>query len=197
MDRRQIKTRKAIFDAFIKLLSQKKYSKISIQEIIDEANIGRSTFYSHFQTKENLLDAMCDEVFDHIFEAANNPNHTHGHQQHAGLPNSAICHTLHHIKENDHNIQTLLSCEDKDFFLRYFKENLNKLMFLSFIQDRPKFNSPKIAIQDSFPQPSQDFILNHISGSFVEMIQWWIANGLKESPEELDAWFSKVIITGC
>ena len=37
-----------------------------------------------------------------------------------------------------------------------------------------------------------DFLLNHISGSFVNMVQWWIRGGARESPEELTAYFDFV-----
>ena len=193
MDRRQQKTRKAIFDAFIELISEENYSKITIQQIIDKANIGRSTFYSHFQTKDELLQEMCKEIFEHILCVANDTNHTHNYTNQSNFPTSIICHILHHIKENDHNILTLFSSNENSFFLQYFKQNLNNLMYINFIQCRPKSN---LLTQKDSSLPSEEFILNHISGSFVAMIQWWIQRGLKESPEQLDQWFSKTVIMG-
>ena len=67
MDRRQRKTRAAIFQAFTRLLENKTYTALTVQEIIDDADISRSTFYAHFETKDELLKAMCTDIFDHVF----------------------------------------------------------------------------------------------------------------------------------
>lgn len=67
MDRRQQKTKIAIHQAMTTLLKKKKIEALTVQDIIDEANIGRSTFYSHFETKEELLEEICREMFAHVF----------------------------------------------------------------------------------------------------------------------------------
>ena len=56
MDRRVKKSRAAIYQAFLTLLNQKSYESLTVQEIIDLADVGRSTFYAHFETKEALLE---------------------------------------------------------------------------------------------------------------------------------------------
>ena len=183
MDRRQQKTRTAIFSAFTSLLAEKSYSKITVQEIIDAANVGRTTFYAHFETKDDLLKELCEELFGHIIGSAMDCTHTHGLYSDGSAPESVFCHLLQHLQENDKNIIALLSCESSEMFLRYFKDSLNELVRSQFINQNRKANT-------DIPE---DFLINHISGSFVEMVLWWIRGHRKQTPEDLDRYFRAVI----
>jgi AcrR family transcriptional regulator len=55
MDRRTRKTREALYSAFISLIVERGYDAISVQDIIDAADVGRTTFYAHFKSKDELL----------------------------------------------------------------------------------------------------------------------------------------------
>lgn len=183
MDRRQQKTRTAIFSAFTSLLAEKSYSKITVQEIIDTANVGRTTFYAHFEAKDDLLKELCEELFGHIIGSAMDCTHTHGLYSDGSAPESVFCHLLQHLQENDKNIIALLSCESSEMFLRFFKDSLNELVRSQFINQNRKANT-------DIPE---DFLINHISGSFVEMVLWWIKGHRKQTPEDLDRYFRAVI----
>lgn len=54
-DRRMIRTKKCLADALKQLIVEKDYDSITVQDIIDRANVGRSTFYTHYENKEQLL----------------------------------------------------------------------------------------------------------------------------------------------
>lgn len=55
VDRRIVRTRELLFDALLDLMIEKGYEAITVQDLINKANIGRSTFYAHFQDKDHLL----------------------------------------------------------------------------------------------------------------------------------------------
>ena len=187
MDRRQQKTREAIFHAFSTLLEKKSYNHITVQEILDTANIGRSTFYAHFETKEELVKSLCRELFDHIIGTAMDKQDTHGLYACTNAPHSVICHILQHLQENDNNILTLLSCESSPIFMSYFKSGMEELVRSQLLGDT------------ALPGVPREFLVNHIAGSFVEMVQWWLDGGRKETPQTLDGYFRTVtepLLTG-
>ena len=124
MDRRQRKTREAIFKAFILLLSKKHYNNITVGEIIEIADVGRATFYSHFETKDFLLKELCRELFDHIFN----------------------------VEKHDFNAnRTIFDCDNSDdVFLHLFKphpqtqkrQRKNHLDYLYLLRIPPRARAP-------------------------------------------------------
>ena len=178
MDRRQQKTRAAIFRAFNRLLEEKHFNNITVQEILDEANIGRSTFYSHFETKDELLKAMCTDIFDHIFshELCSETSHDFSLSDH-GLQEK-ITHLLYHLKDNKGNVLGILSGESGELFIRYFKEYLNAM-----------FEQYPESLRQDVPK---EFALNHLVGSFAETVKWWIGTRMKMPPEDVAEYFLKL-----
>src|SRR6478736_6489200 len=61
-DRRSRRTRRMLGEALVALMLEKRYDTITVQEIINRANIGRSTFYAHYMDKEDLLQNEVAEL---------------------------------------------------------------------------------------------------------------------------------------
>ncbi len=63
-DRRSQRTRQLLSEAFVQLLREKGYSAITVSDIIERADIGRSTFYSHYRDKDDLFVNELDRVIE-------------------------------------------------------------------------------------------------------------------------------------
>lgn len=183
MDRRQRKTREAIFRAFTILLSKKDFNQITVGEIIEIADVGRATFYSHFETKDFLLKEFCEELFCHIFDTENNNVHEHKHIFDCDNTDSVFLHLFKHLQKNDNNILNLLSSQNNELFLKYFRSNLEGLIENHIYL----FESQKSAY---IPL---SFWKNHIASTFIETLKWWISGGVKESPEQITRYFFMVL----
>ena len=183
MDRRQKKTREAIFTAFTALLAERNYNQISVQDIIDAADIGRTTFYAHFETKDYLLKDLCEELFGHIIDTAMGLPNGHYHYCCGYTTDSVFLHLLRHLQENDRNILELLSSQNNEIFLQYFKSNLKKLILTQYA-DQGKLKHKQLP---------EDFLVNHISAAFVETVSWWLSHHMQESPQVITEYFLSTI----
>ncbi len=176
LDRRKKKTRQAVYNAFIELLEKKTYSSISVQDIIDKADIGRSTFYSHFETKDDLIKVLCTEIFDHVFSEDLCGEQTHDFSKEERGLEVEITHILYHLKDSFSYIKGLLACESGELFMQYFKTYLYKIFSEELIEDYG--NVPK------------DYVLNRITCDFAETVRWWMKNEAY-TPEDISAFFFK------
>lgn len=176
MDRRQKKTREAVFRALQVLLEQKQYNAITVQEIIDEANIGRSTFYAHFETKDDLLQTLCSDIFHHVF--------TELLPQEEDAPDCKnlelkLGHVLYHLKENQVNIRGIITADGEGLFMEYFRTYLSGLFsryILVFTKEVP-----------------QDFLLQYLVGSFTETVKWWVRQNMTPEPEVVAGHYLKTL----
>ena len=182
MDRRIQKTRNLIFDAFESLLRKKTYSQITVQNIIDEANIGRSTFYSHFETKDELLNSICDDIFNHIFSEQFSKEETHDFslQNNKTELTNFLTHILYHLKDEKKNCKGLLSCE---MFWEYFNTYFSKCI-MKYLKETSKSEKTNIPDELKYLQ---------LSHTFIELSKWWISNGLKESPEIIENYYEIMV----
>ena len=183
MDRRQRKTREAIFNAFISLLSKKPFEKITVGEIIEVANIGRATFYSHFETKDFLLKELCKELFEHVFDCETQKHICRHNLFNCDLQDAVFLHLFKHIKKNDNNICKLLCSQNNELFLGYFKTEV-RLLIEKHISD---FDTKK---PKNLPE---DFWINHVTATFIETLRWWLENNMEQSPETITDYFFMLV----
>jgi len=179
VDRRQQKTRDAIFRAFGVLLERKNYNHITVQEIIDEANIGRSTFYAHFETKDELLRSMCTDIFQHVFSKEPVQERNHNFSEDSDHIEKKMTHIFYHLQDNQKNLKGILGCESQEIFMGYFKKYLAE-MFEAYICVE-RIHAPGA------------YVLNQAVSSFAETVRWWITKYPSYSPEEITGFYLETV----
>ena len=177
MDRRQRKTRTAIFGAFTRLLEKKNYSSLTIQDIIDEADIGRTTFYAHFETKDELLKAICSDIFEHVFSDEIMEEKKHDFSEHNSFQDK-LTHILYHLREEQESIGGILTGECGEVFMRYLKEYLYRIF------------DGRLSGSDEIPK---EYRLHLAVGSFAEMVRWWLKGHNNYTPEQISEYYFKSV----
>ncbi len=173
MDRRQRKTREAIFRAFTELLTRESYARITIAEIIEAADVGRTTFYAHFETKDDLLRALWAEIFAHVLSPGPAKESTHDFSREDSLA-GAVTHILYHLRDSRAYLRGLLSEETGGASVEYFKEYMAALLE-RYIRTPPQ----------GIPA---EYLSDHLVCDFVETVRWWTRHG-EYSPEEIGSFF--------
>ena len=153
MDRRIHKTQQAIYQAFLDLLRRKPFDKVTVTDIIAQANVGRSTFYDHFKTKDALLAKVCHDLFEHTFVERHVPSD----------PEEMTQHLFYHFKENKDKVTTLLLSQNS-YFQRQFAQYLIRYLF-------PLL---KEAIEQAYPNVPQTYREELFATQFMMTLTWWL-----------------------
>ena len=174
-DRRSQRTRQALGDALVELMMEKGYDAISIKDIIDRANVGRSTFYSHYADKDALFVGQLDRLMNLL--------NRHVPQDHAEqnpfFPSLGL---LQHIKEQWKLYRILAWGSGIDVLTKHLQKLLSEKIEEGLLADGKNYEVPV------------PVLANFLSGSFLSLVKWWLDNKMAYSPEQIDEMFQKLAL---
>jgi AcrR family transcriptional regulator len=168
-DRRITRTRENLFHAILTLMLEKRYDDITVQDIIDRANVGRSTFYAHFQDKEDLAVSNLVHGLDILARAIeqSNPNPNNF------LPGREL---FEHIRENYQMFKAMTSGRGLELFYQKGQEYWSQRVAV-------RFQAMLTAGQEArVPIP---LLAHFVSGTLVTMLKWWIDNKMPYTSDRM------------
>jgi AcrR family transcriptional regulator len=174
-DRRSQRTRHLLSAALVELIREKEYNTITVSDIIDRANVGRSTFYTHFRDKDDLFVGELDRVIELLSQRIPNQEE---------MPFFPSLGLFRHVGEEYQLYKSLLWGPGIDLLIKHMQKSLSKRIEQGLLESGRGFKIP-IPI-----------LANFIAGSFLILLQWWLENKMVYSPEEMDKIFKELIMAG-
>ncbi len=161
-DRRVQRTRELLQKALIELISERGYDAITIQEIVDRANVGRTTFYVHYNSKDELF-MSCHEAI--VSEFNFGPQHLLSREELLSdeAPPGMIM-AFRHLQEARALLNPIFQGEDSALILRRIRDGSAQDIEASL---RAAFTEADSAIP-------VNMLANYLAGARIALMQWWL-----------------------
>jgi AcrR family transcriptional regulator len=182
VDRRVRRTRQLLREALLALIVEKGYEHVSVQDILDRADVGRSTFYAHYRDKEELLLSGFDESFAAFVETTISAS-DNGRVRF--LEPALVL--FQHADGHRHIWKALVGKQSSEVVLRYLREHLAEVISQHL---RQQINNP-VADELVFAATVQ-YTVNALIG----VLAWWTETDAPYTPEELHRLFVRLSSTG-
>jgi AcrR family transcriptional regulator len=180
-DRRIEKTRKALHEALVSLMAKKKYERIVVQDILDRANVGRSTFYMHYSDKDELLLDGLDRLWETLRQAQAAESGAAGkHERVIKFSLEWFRHTHGHRDL----FKLLVGTPGWDIVRRRMEE-----MLIHLIKEEARPLYKKRTSSDDF-----ELFAYFLGSGFVSVMTWWLNQKRPLPPEEIDVLFRQLVL---
>ena len=179
-DARVRRTREALGDALVALIQEKPFNAITVQDVLDRAKVGRSTFYSHYSDKEDLLLSDAEEFFESVAMALS----ARGEESDRIFP---VQEFFRHIIEAKQFVDALRSAGK-------LKDNLELAhgMFARGMERR----LAELPRGQRMPEQERPAVAYAHAGALLSLLDWWIDRGMKQAPAEMDELFHRMVWNG-
>ncbi len=179
-DQRTRRTCERLGSALIALIQEKPIEKVTVQQVLDRASVGRSTFYLHYRDKNDLLLSQL-EIF---LETMSTALTSRGEKSHRVMPVEEM---FAHIGSQRKLYRVLADANRlNDFFdlaQEYFSRGIGRRLGESGRLGR-------------VPKRELDARASALAGSLLSLLRWWLDWGAKESPRAMDELFHRMVWKG-
>jgi AcrR family transcriptional regulator len=179
-DRRAVRTRRMIKQALTELMHSMRYEDITVQHILDRADVGRSTFYAHYPDKDDVARQLLEEMMESITRGVK--------------PGTAEKSAAFPIAEMFRHLQGQLSARGiwqsnrgREYLLSVGQAYWNRRIEKELTARLGKRGASRVPIPVA---------ARMVTGAATSLIDWWIKQKMPYSPEEMQEMFNRVMMPG-
>lgn len=172
VDRRVQKTKKALTEALIQLILEKGYEYVTIQDIIDRANVGRSTFYIHYENKEQLLLDGHHNLQVKLFENSDDSSEPD------------FVYLFNHLSENRLLAKAMLGKKGGNMMSEFFKNNIAHKIKQGYYLNFGRTQTEALQLE---------FLANAAATAVISLLVSWLEESNGFSTEEMAGLCKKIV----
>jgi AcrR family transcriptional regulator len=178
VDRRVLRTRDTLGDALVELMQEKTFDDITVQDVLDRAGVGRSTFYAHYRDKDDLFLSDVEDFLEMMATLLTR----HGVRVERVAP---VAELFGHIAEVREFVAALVASGKMQDVLElgqgFFARSIEERLLLARVEMEPaKLKAHAYAL----------------AGALFSLLDWWVDHGMTEKPEAMDALYHRMVWNG-
>jgi AcrR family transcriptional regulator len=178
MDRRIRRTRDRLGGAIMALVQEKDFDTITVQDVLDRAHVGRSTFYTHFRDRDDLFLSEVDEFYQQMAMGLS------GKPADRVLP---VREMFEHMAQVREFVLALIASGRMQDVIGLAQEHFARGIAVR-LAELPRARGISVAQRGP--------MAHALAGALLSMQSWWIDHGMVESPTEMDDLYHRLVWSG-
>lgn len=186
-DLRVKRTNKMIIEAFIRLVEEKGFEQVTVQDIAEEAMINRATFYAHYKDKQDLYERIFDLAIDAFTSVLSPTDLLQGNRLRVKHIEFLMTHIYENIQKNNKFYLTIMDGASMEILRKKIADILYEQY--AHIFDRLKITENDIEVP-------MDFIIEYMTSIFIGTLHWWLTTDSDMTPNHLAKLVIKLVGNG-
>ena len=179
-DRRSRRSRRLIADALLALMREKRYDRITVREILERADVGRTTFYAQYRNKEDVLESEVERILGQLHEQ---PAASAGELVDRLLPGAEF---FRHVQET----RSLFPALAGEMAAGPHQRAVHRCL-----RDRAARQLAQAAGTRDLAVPPE-VVADYLAGTLLTLVHWWLEQGMPYTPEQMETFFERLVLPG-